>query len=72
LGLHLSQILQRLDNTFFDLQASALRAIHPRTVGHEVVIVGIGGASTRAFEEPIILWHRHIADFLHVALNAEV
>jgi len=72
LGLQLSHGLQRLDNTFFDLQASALRAIYPRTVSHEVVIVGIDEASTRAFEEPIILWHQHIADFLHAALDADV
>lgn len=71
LGLHLSQCLQRLDNTFFDLQASILRAIYPRMVSHEVVIVGIDEASTRAFEEPLILWHRHIADFLRAALDAE-
>ena len=70
LGLTLSHSLQRLDNTFFDLQASVLRAIYPRMVSHEVVIVGIDEASTRAFEEPIILWHKHIADFLHAALDA--
>lgn len=70
LGLYLIHGLQRLDNTFFDLQASVLRAIYPRAVSHEVVIVGIDEASTRAFEEPIILWHRHIADFLHAALDA--
>ena len=72
LGLHLSNGLQRLDNTFFDLQASVLRAVYPRTVNHDVVIVGIDEASTRAFEEPIILWHQHIADFLQAAVNAEV
>lgn len=72
LGLRLSHGLQRLDNTFFDLQASVLRAVYPRTVNHDVVIVGIDEASTRFFEEPIILWHQHIADFLHAALDAEV
>lgn len=72
LVLHLSHGLQRLDNIFFDLQASVLRAIYPRAVSHEVVIVGIDEASTRAFDEPIILWHRHIADFLQAALDAEV
>ncbi len=71
-GLHLGHGLQRLDNIFFDLQASVLRAAYPRAVSHEVVIVGIDEASTRAFEEPIILWHQHIADFLHTALDAEV
>jgi adenylate cyclase len=71
LGLQLSHGLQKLDNVFFDLQASVLRAFYPRTVDHEVVIVGIDEASTRAFEEPLILWHRHIADFLHVAKDAE-
>ena len=72
LGLHLNHGLQRLDNTFFDLQASVLRAVYPRTVNHDVVIVGIDEASTRFFEEPIILWHQHIADFLHATLDAEV
>lgn len=70
LGLHLSHGLQRLDNSFFDLQASVLRAIYPRTVNHEVVVVGIDEASTRAFEEPLILWHQHIADFLRAASDA--
>lgn len=72
LGLHLNRGLQRLDNIFFDLQASVLRAVYPRTVSREVVIVGIDEASTRAFEEPLILWHRHIADFLNAALDSEV
>lgn len=72
LGLHISHGLQRLDNTFFDLQASILRAIYPRMVSRDVVVVGIDEASTRAFEEPLILWHRHIADFLRAAMEAEV
>jgi len=72
LGLYFSHGLQRLDNIFFDLQASVLRAGYPREVNKEVVVIGIDEASTRAFEEPLILWHQHIADFLHAALDAEV
>ena len=71
LALQLSHGLQRLDNVFFDVQASVLRAVYPRVVEHEVVIVGIDEASTRAFDEPMILWHKHIADFLNAAVAAE-
>ena len=72
IALHLGHGLQIFDNTLFDLQASVLRSLYPRTVKHDVVIVGIDEASTRAFEEPIILWHQHIADFLNASLTAEV
>ena len=72
LVLQLSHSLQIIDNSVFDLQANVLRAYNPRPVTHDVVIVGIDEASTRVFEEPLILWHQHIADFLHAAMKSDV
>lgn len=45
----------------FDQQMRALRAIHPRPVAKDVVLVGIDEATEAAFDEPMALWHRHFA-----------
>ena len=72
IALHLGNGLQLFDNALFDLQTSVLRSIYPRTVKHDVVIVGIDEASMRNFEEPFMLWHQHIADFLYATLDEDV
>jgi class 3 adenylate cyclase/CHASE2 domain-containing sensor protein len=72
IGLQLTHGFQMIDNNIFDLQAQVLRTFYPRPVSQDVVIVGIDEASTRTFDEPLILWHQHIADFLAAALKAEV
>ncbi len=72
LGLLQSQSLQKLDYIFFDSHSAILRSLNPRPAIHDVVVVGIDEASIRAFDEPLILWHQHIADFLNIALEAKV
>ena len=69
-GLQLAHKLLWMEYFLFDFQAFVLRDFHPRTVARDVVIVGIDEASTRAFEEPLILWHKHFAEFLNATVNA--
>ncbi len=49
----------------FDLQMRALRAVHPRPLADDVVLVGIDEDTEAAFVEPVALWHRHFAAALH-------
>ena len=72
LGLYLNNNLQKLDNSLFDFQATVLREIYPRSVNHDVVVIGIDEESTRTFSEPLILWHQHFANLLNAVLSADV
>jgi class 3 adenylate cyclase/CHASE2 domain-containing sensor protein len=54
----------------FDLQMRILRAIHPRPVAGDVVLIGVDEDTERAFTEPFALWHRHFAQVLHALARA--
>jgi len=54
-----------IDLKLLDLEFRALRA-HAAAAGDEpIAIVGIDEASVRATPEPMTLWHRPLAEFLH-------
>jgi len=49
----------------FDQQMRLLRAVHPRPLARDVVLVGIDEDTEARFTEPVALWHRHFAAVLH-------
>ncbi len=70
-GLHYSGGMQTLDYRLFDWQAQILREHYPRPVVNEVAIVGIDDASDQVYDEPLVLWHHHLADALRAITLAE-
>ncbi|MDQ3026628.1 MAG: CHASE2 domain-containing protein [Pseudomonadota bacterium] len=54
----------------FDLQMRALRAIHPRPVANDVLLIGIDEETEARFHEPVALWHKHFAQVLHALAKA--
>lgn len=63
--------LASLERTAFDLQMRILRAVHPRPLPRDVVIVGIDEATYAAYPEPFALWHRHSEALLHALARAK-
>jgi adenylate cyclase len=57
--------LEPLDRAALDAQFAALRAIGPRAVATDVVIVGIDEDTVKRLPEPVSLWHPHFSRFLH-------
>jgi class 3 adenylate cyclase len=55
----------------FDLQMRLLRAVYPRPLDDDVVLVGIDEETLAQFQEPVALWHRHIAGVLHALARAK-
>jgi adenylate cyclase len=55
----------------FDQQMRMLRAIAPRPLRDDVVLVGIDEDTLAAFPEPVALWHRHFAQALHALAQAK-
>jgi len=49
----------------FDQQMRLLRAVHPRPLRDDIVLVGIDDDTEAKFIEPVALWHRHFAAVLH-------
>jgi class 3 adenylate cyclase len=63
-GIERSDLLGVSDMRVMDAQFAALRALAPRPVERDVVLVGMDDRTTAAFAEPMSLWHRHLGDFL--------
>jgi adenylate cyclase len=55
----------------FDHQMRLLRAIHPRPLVDDVVLIGIDDETEARFTEPVALWHRHFAAVLHALARAK-
>ena len=55
----------------FDQQMRVLRAVHPRAVANDIVLVGIDDDTEAKFIEPVALWHRHFAAVLHALAKAK-
>jgi class 3 adenylate cyclase/CHASE2 domain-containing sensor protein len=55
----------------FDLQMRLLRAVHPRPVASDIVLIGVDEETEKQFTEPFALWHRHFADVLHALAKAK-
>jgi len=66
-----TRAVEPLDLKVLDLQFRLLRAWLPGSVQREVVVVGIDEETTKAFAEPITLWHRHLARFFSVMARAK-
>ena len=54
----------------FDVQMRMLRAVYPRPVDDDVVLIGIDEETEARFPEPVALWHRHFAQVLHALAKA--
>ena len=54
----------------FDVQMRLLRAVYPRPVDDDVVLIGIDEETEARFPEPVALWHRHFAQVLHALAKA--
>lgn len=55
----------------FDHQMRLLRAVHPRPLVDDVVLIGIDDETETRFTEPVALWHRHFAAVLHALARAK-
>src|SRR5436190_20062134 len=55
----------------FDMQMRLLRAIHPRPIASDIVLVGIDEDTEAEFTEPVALWHHHFAQLLHALARAK-
>ncbi len=55
----------------FDQQMGLLRAIHPRPVPDDIVLIGIDEDTEARFTEPVALWHKHFAAVLHAIAKAK-
>ena len=55
----------------FDQQMGLLRAIHPRPLAGDIVLIGIDDDTEAEFTEPVALWHRHFAQVLHALARAK-
>lgn len=62
--------LQFVDGTAFDLAARTVRAVAPRALPDDVVIVGIDEATEHALPEPFAMWHEHLGSALGVIVRA--
>ncbi|MEK6591638.1 MAG: CHASE2 domain-containing protein, partial [Pseudomonadota bacterium] len=59
------------DLKLLDLQFATLRALAPRAVARDVVVVGIDEDSIRELPEPLALWHKHLGRFLQAMVVAQ-
>ena len=64
-------VLGALERLTFDLQMKFLRAVYPRTVPVEPVLIGIDESAEDAFDEPIAMWHKHFAKLLDALADAK-
>ena len=55
----------------YDWQMRLLRAIKPRPVANDIVLIGIDEQTEAVFTEPIALWHRHFAALSHALAKAK-
>ena len=63
--------LADVDRFAFDQQMRLLRAVHPRPVANDIVLIGIDDDTEASFPEPVALWHRHFAPVLHALAKAK-
>jgi adenylate cyclase len=61
-----SALGDRLEAALLDAQIRVLRAHFPAPAQKDVAVVGIDESDLAYFNEPVALWHRHLADFLRV------
>ena len=62
--------LQPIELMLVDAQFKLLRAVAPRPVRSEVVVVGFNEDTTNVLREPLTLWHPHLGKFLQAAAGA--
>ena len=58
------------DRLAFDMQMRWLRAVHPRPLASDVILIGIDDETERRFPEPVSLWHKRFAAVLHALARA--
>jgi len=64
-------LLATAERWSFDTQMRLLRAIHPRPIANDVVLIGIDEGTEKIFTEPVALWHRHFAQVMHALAKAK-
>lgn len=60
-----------LERKAFDRQMQWLRALSPRPLEKDIVLIGIDADSEKRFEEPLVLWHKHYARVLEALARTE-
>lgn len=61
-------VLERLS---FDLQTKFLRTFFPRPARVDPVLIGIDEKTEAVFDEPLAMWHKHLANTLHALAVAQ-
>lgn len=64
-------VLASAERMAYDWQMRLLRAIRPRPIADDVVLIGIDEQTEAVFTEPIALWHRHFAALSHALARAK-
>jgi class 3 adenylate cyclase len=59
------------ERAVFDAQMRLLRAVYPRPIADDIVLIGIDEDTEAEFTEPLALWHRHFAVVLHALARAQ-
>lgn len=70
-AFHFIPAFSPADLKLLDMQFALLRAVAPRTVTRDIVVVGIDEDSIRELPEPLALWHRHLGQFLQAMAVAQ-
>lgn len=60
-GITVSDVLRPVESAVLDSQFRLLRAVWPKPVRSDVVIVGIDEGTVAEFPEPQALWHEHLS-----------
>ena len=66
----LTPLVERTDALSLDASFSALRALAPRTLPDDIVLIGIDEAAERAIAEPLGLWHEALGQALSTVAAA--
>ena len=59
-----------LERLAFDQQMRLLRALHPRPLENDILLIGTDEETYRIFDEPVALWHRRFAAVMHALAKA--
>lgn len=67
---HLAPLAKQAELALLDAQFRTLRQLAPLPAEDRIRVIGIDEATYGAWQEPAVLWHRHLGDFLHAMATA--
>ena len=70
IGVAADAWLRPVERTLLDSEFKLLRWYGVHATPRDVVVVGFDEDTTKAFAEPLSLWHRHLGQFLRAATSA--